>query len=210
MTTIYLMRHGDPMKVEKGILDISEGIQLSNVKNPLSVDGEHHAERRSMESEFSNIDVIWSSSYVRALSTAKYFAYKNGIKINITDRLGEREFGVNSWDELPEGFERKQYLDENYKIGNGESQKDVRERMTSVFNDIVKDNKDKRVLIVSHATAISYLLKNWCSIELLDDKLLYKFNENVILNGYFNYCETFKISIEDNKIVNIENIKEEV
>ena len=66
----------------------------------------------------------------------------------------------------------------------------------------------KRIAIVSHATAISYLLKKWCDIQIVDDKLRYSFNNNIILNGYFNYCETFKLEFDDkNKIISIENIK---
>ncbi len=108
---------------------------------------------------------------------------------------------------MPENFERKQFLDENYKIGNGESQKEVSNRMYSTIMKILDEYKNKRIAIVSHATAISYLLKKWCDIDIVDDKLRYSFNNNVILNGYFNFCETFKLEFDDNNIlVNIQNI----
>ena len=133
---------------------------------------------------------------------------RNNIEINIISDLGERKFGINSWNELPENFERKQFLDENYKIGNGESQKEVRDRMYSTIIKILEENSNKRIAIVSHATAISYLLKKWCDIQVVDDKLRYSFNNNIILDGYFNYCETFKLEFDDkNKIISIKNIK---
>ena len=73
--------------------------------------------------------------------------------------------------------------------------------------NILNEYPNKRIAIVSHGTAISYLLKKWCDIDIVDDKLRYSFNNNVILNGYFNFCETFKLEFDDNNIlVNIQNI----
>ena len=85
--------------------------------------------------------------------------------------LGERKFGIDSWNQLPENFERKQILDENYKIGTGENQKEVRDRMYFAIIKILNENKNKRIAIVSHATAISFLIKKWCDIEIINNKL---------------------------------------
>ena len=80
--------------------------------------------------------------------------------------------------------------------------------MYSTIMQILKLHENKRIVIVSHATAISYLLKKWCDINIVDNKLRYSFNNNVLLDGYFNYCESFKLEFDDNKnIVDIENIK---
>lgn len=206
MTTIYLIRHSKPLKVNNSLN--TDNLQIQNEKSSLSIEGEQIAQEKLNKDEFANIDVLFSSNYVRAIQTAKYLSAKNDLEINIDSNLGERKFGINSWDELPENFERKQFLDENYKIGNGESQKEVSNRMYSAIMKILEENKNKRIAIVSHATAISYLLKKWCDIQVIDDKLRYSFNENIILDGYFNYCETFKLVFDDNnKIINIENIK---
>lgn len=74
MTTIYLIRHSEPFKEHKGIEDVNEDILFSNIKSPLSVNGEKLAEKMSKNKEFTNLDDVWSSDYVRAMSTAKYFA----------------------------------------------------------------------------------------------------------------------------------------
>lgn len=80
--------------------------------------------------------------------------------------------------------------------------------MSTTILEILNENKNKTIAIFSHATAISYLLKNWCDIEIIDDKLRYSFNEKIILFGHFNYCETFKLYFDDdNDLINIENIK---
>lgn len=206
MTTIYLIRHSKPLKVNNAFN--SDNLQIQNEKSSLSIEGEQIAQEKLNKKEFDNLDILFSSNYVRAIQTAKYLSVKNNLEINIISDLGERKFGIDSWEQLPENFERKQFLDENYKIGNGESQKEVSNRMYSTIMKILDEYKNKRIAIVSHATAISYLLKKWCDIQVIDDKLRYSFNNNIILDGYFNYCETFKLVFDDNnKIINIENIK---
>ena len=184
-----------------------KSLQIQNEKSSLSIEGEQIAQEKLNKNEFDNIDILFSSNYVRAIQTAKYLSTKDDLEINVISDLGERKFGINSWNELPESFERKQFLDENYKIGNGESQKEVSNRMYSTIMKILRENKNKRIAIVSHATAISYLLKKWCDIQVVDDKLKYSFNNNILLNGYFNYCETFKLEFDDNyELISIQNI----
>ena len=206
MTTVYLIRHSKSEKINNIVN--SDNLQIQNEKSSLSIDGEQIAKQKLNNSEFKNIDILYSSNYVRTIQTAKYIADNNNLDINVVSDLGERKFGIDSWDQLPENFERKQFLNENYKIGNGESQKEVADRMYSAIMEIVNENKNKRIAIVSHATAISYLLKKWCDIQIVDDKLRYTFNNNILLDGYFDYCETFKLEFDDiNNLINIENIK---
>lgn len=205
MTTIYLIRHSKPLKVNNTFNN--DSLQIQNEKSSLSIEGEQIAQEKLNKNEFDNIDILFSSNYVRAIQTAKYLSTKDDLEINVISNLGERKFGINSWNELPESFERKQFLDEKYKIGNGESQKEVSNRMYSTIMKILRENKNKRIAIVSHATAISYLLKKWCDIQVVDDKLKYSFNNNILLNGYFNYCETFKLEFDDNyELISIQNI----
>lgn len=205
-TTIYLIRHSKPLKVNNNLNN--DNLQIQNEKSSLSIEGEQIAKEKLNNKEFNNIDVLYSSNYVRAIQTAKYLAENNNIEINIMSNLGERKFGIDSWNQLPENFERKQILDENYKIETGENQKEVRDRMYSAIIKILNENKNKRIAIVSHATAISFLIKKWCDIQFAEDKLRYSFNGNILLDGYFNYCETFKLEFDDNnKIISIENIK---
>lgn len=205
MTTIYLIRHSKPLKVNNTFNN--DSLQIQNEKSSLSIEGEQIAQEKLNKNEFDNIDILFSSNYVRAIQTAKYLSTKDDLEINVISDLGERKFGINSWNELPESFERKQFLDENYKIGNGESQKEVSNRMYSTIMKILRENKNKRIAIVSHATAISYLLKKWCDTQVVDDKLKYSFNNNILLNGYFNYCETFKLEFDDNyELISIQNI----
>lgn len=206
MTTIYLIRHSKPMKVNNTFN--KDNLQLQNEKSSLSIEGEQIAKDKLNKKEFDGIDIIFSSNYVRTIQTAKYLANKNNLEINVISDLGERKFGIDSWDELPDNFERKQFLDENYKLNNGENQKEVRDRMYSVIMKVLNEYPNKRIAIVSHGTAISYLLKKWCDVNIVDDKLRYSFKNEIILDGYFNYCETFRLVFDDeNKLIDIKNIK---
>lgn len=206
MTTIYLIRHSKPMKVNNTFN--KDNLQLQNEKSSLSIEGEQIAKDKLNKKEFDGIDIIFSSNYVRTIQTAKYLSEKNNSEINVISDLGERKFGIDSWDELPDNFERKQFLDENYKLNNGENQKEVKDRMYSVIMKILNKYPNKRIAIVSHGTAISYLLKKWCDVNIVDDKLRYSFKNEIILDGYFNYCETFRLVFDDeNKLIEIKNIK---
>ena len=107
MTTIYLVRHSKPLKVNNDYT--KDDLQIKNEKKILSLEGEKIAKVRFESCIFDDIDCVYSSNYIRAISTAKYVAEKNNVEINIVDDLGERKFGISSWDELPEHFERKQF-----------------------------------------------------------------------------------------------------
>ena len=206
MTTLYLIRHSKPLKVNNTLN--YDNLQIQNEKQSLSIEGEQIAQDKLNNTELDNIDILFSSSYVRTIQTAKYLAEKNNLEINIVSGLGERKFGISSWNELPEDFEIKQFLDENYKIGDGESQKEVRDRMYFSILEILNKNKNKRIAIVSHGTAISFLLNKWCDIEIEKDKIKYSYNGKVLLHNYFDYCETFKLEFdENNNLINIQNIK---
>ena len=178
---------------------------FSNIKTLLSVNGEKLAEQISNDKEFNNLDVVWSSNYVRAISTAKWFAYKNNLKVNVTDKLGERIHGINSWDELPSDFEIRQFNDENYKIGYGEIRKETTDRIYKFINELLDNYKDKRILIVGHSTLFMFLLMKWCDITYDGE---YKLKDKVFFDGKWHYCQIFKLEFDDNKeLINIENIK---
>lgn len=74
MTTIYLIRHSKPLKINN-TFNI-DNLQIQNEKQSLSIEGEQIAQDKLNNIEFDNIDIIFSSSYVRTIQTAKYLAEK--------------------------------------------------------------------------------------------------------------------------------------
>lgn len=203
ITTIYLMRHSIPFKEHRGTTNTNETILIENEKSPLSIAGEKLAEEKSSQEEFKNLDIVYSSNYVRAMATAKYFASANNLKVNIDEVFNERIHGVDSWSDLPQEFELKQFNDENFKVGYGESQKEVQTRMFNGLMKVLNENKGKRIAIISHSTAIAFLLKKWC--EVFYDKE-YTFNNKVFFNGKWEHLQSFKLEFKDNELINIEVI----
>lgn len=99
-TIIYLIRHSEQLKI-KGSYLAGEDEQVKNEKIILSIEGERKAKEFSEKEELKNIDVLYSSNYVRAIATAKYIADKNNVDINVDDRLGERKLrGFSSFKEI--------------------------------------------------------------------------------------------------------------
>lgn len=203
MTTIYLMRHSIALKNINNDCN-NDSLQLQNEKMPLSIEGEELASNISKESELQNIDVVISSNYVRAMSTAKYISNANNVNLIVNSAFGERKFGINSWDELPTDFGLRQNNDENYKVGDGESQKEVRERVYKALMDVIDKYKDKRIVIVSHGSAILWLLKQWCNVNLKNKCIT--FNDKLIIYDNIFNCTTFKLEFDDNKLVNIDKV----
>lgn len=205
-TTIYLIRHSEPFKTHRGNVNAKESILLENEKAPLSIDGEKTAEQFSLLSEFKNLDVVCSSNYVRAMSTAKYFAYNNDLKVDIDERFNERVHGVDSWNELPINFELNQFNDEDYKVGYGESKREVQVRMYSALVSLMSKYKGKRIAIISHSTAIAFLLNMFSEVIYNGE---YSYKGEKYFNGNWNYLETFKLEYDENnvllKITNIKN-----
>ena len=91
-TIIYLIRHAETVD-ENGIRNTDETSQMINEKEILSIEGEETSKILSKNEELKNIDVIWSSSYTRAKSTAKYVASENNLILNLDYRLSERKLG---------------------------------------------------------------------------------------------------------------------
>lgn len=168
-TIVYLIRHSEQLKIE-GTKNIKEESQINNEKIVLSVKGEMKARELSELEEFNNIDVIWSSNYVRAVATAKYIAYRNNLPINIDTNFNERKLGnLETLRELGKDkkhtYTEEQLMDENLKNIDGENRIEVNKRMTTSLNKILRDNAGKKVVIVSHGAAIKFLLMNWCDLN---------------------------------------------
>ena len=200
MTTIFLMRHSETLKYEN--INNNDSLQLQNEKWPLTVNGEKIAKEISEKAELQNFDSVYSSNYVRAISTAKYFT-NNSVKIE--ESFGERKIGINDWNELPANFEKRQFEDHDYKLKNGESLNEVKLRGEKALLDILQKHRGQKILVVGHSTAIATLLSKWCEINLIGS---YKYNGSEFFDGKWNYCETFKLEFDDNnELISIKNIK---
>lgn len=200
ITTIYLIRHSKTKPIEESFGDT---LQAKNENIGLSEEGKELVKNLCSNNKFKNIDIIYSSHYNRALSTANIIAKENNIDLIVDNRLGERKHGVSNFNELPENYEIKQFTDLNFKVGDGECINEVQKRMYDSLNDILSSNKGKNIIILSHSTAILSLLKTWCEVEI---PLKLNFNNKEFFKGNFKHCETFKLTFEEDNLISIENI----
>lgn len=88
LTYVYLIRHSEQLRITN---ETEENSQIANEKIVLSVNGEKKAQDISKLDELKNINELWSSSYVRAIGTAKYIAKENNIGINVDKNFNERK-----------------------------------------------------------------------------------------------------------------------
>lgn len=70
--------------------------------------------------------------------------------------------------------------------------------MLEGLNILIHHNKGKKIAIITHATAITFLLKKWCDIKY---ESYYKFNNQVFFDGKWQYLQTFKLEFDDNNVL---------
>lgn len=203
-TTIYLVKHAEELK-ENGVKNISDNTQLMNEKYILSVKGEEQSRILSENPELDNIDILWSSSYVRAKATAKYIAYRNNIEINIDSCLNERKLGnledLSKWMKNKTFGVVQAYLqNQKWKAREGESCEEATKRVTEFFQKILKENMGKRVVLVSHGALITFLLTNWCD---LNEKMQLVYHQKVI---EIKEPSITKLTFNQQELVEIETI----
>ena len=75
---------------------------------------------------------------------------------------------------LSNSFSKEQLMNERLKTKEGESSFEVRERMFSSISEILQNNLNKRIAIVSHGAAIKYYLQNFCEFDSANDVFLLK------------------------------------
>lgn len=204
-TIIYLIRHAETVD-ESGIRNTDETFKDINENEILSVQGELDAKRLSENVELKNLDIIWSSPYARAKSTAKYIANKNNLQYNLDKRLCERKLGNIEdlakfmADKETRDPSREQLAFPEFKACDGESAIETKTRMNDFIEEILENYKKKRIAVISHGGAIKFYLLNYCEVnEKLN--LEYKGKELDIKSPCL-----LKLIFNGNKLVRLEKI----
>lgn len=208
MKTIYLIRHSNQYKniyYQNSLLDE----YTKNILIPLSSEGEQTAKKIADKYFSNNINYLCSSEYSRAINTAKYISSNNNIPINIFSEFNERNLGET--ENITEQFWLQQLKNEQIKTKNGESQQEVRNRMLNGIKKVLENIKDNEsAVIVSRASAITFLLMNWCELinaTLEGKKRHLKYKSKTIINDSFKTPEIFKLTFTSkNKIIEITRI----
>ncbi len=202
---VYLIRHSEQLKIKN---EEEQNEQIKNEKIILSVEGEKKAEKLSKIPQLQNIEQLWSSNYVRAISTAKYIAKENNIEINISSKLNERKLGdLETLKEMAKNkknsYTTEQLLDRKLKNKDGESCEEVSKRMKEKIQDIV-EKESENIAIVSHGAAIKFYLSNYCEI---DEKINFIYNNEIIIKENLNSPDVIELTFINNKLNNIKHIE---
>lgn len=201
---VYLIRHSEQLKIKN---EEEKNEQIKNEKIILSVEGEKKAEKLSKISQLQNIEQLWSSNYVRAISTAKYISKENNIEINISSKLNERKLGdLETLKKIAKNkknsYTTEQLLNRKLKNKDGESCEEVSKRMKEKIQEIV-ENGPENIAIVSHGAAIKFYLSNFCRI---DENINFIYNEKIIIKKIINSPDIIELTFSNNSLRNIEHI----
>ena len=136
--------------------------------SPLTKAGEQQASMLGQYLSGVNLDIIYSSSSSRAISTARIVnSYQDTIcEVRKEDDL--REIGLGEWEGMKRTDVSKLYpsLQNIYfndpanfePVGNGETLLGVKERAIGVLNRILSDEGGKNILLVTHTAVVKILM----------------------------------------------------
>ena len=206
MKTIFLIRHS--LK-EKKYYPNDENIdkQKFDEQKKLSEEGKELAYKLSQLDILKNVKEVWSSNYERAIQTAQYITNK---KINITTAFDERHYGDFEGNTDREKFWINQFVDENLKNKNGESQNDVRKRFADKINYILDNSSNNEIAIVSHNAAILFYLLKYCDLISAEvpKKLTIGYKDKILIKeGLMKSPSIMKLLFDNNELVDIEYIE---
>lgn len=137
---------------------------------PLTQKGKKEAKKAGLKAKSKKIDLIFCSDLLRTRQTAEIVGKILGIKPKPDKRLREVNIGIFNgqsvknfgrfWDK--EGkLSPLKYYSRRYKIPlpQGEDYRDVEKRLASFIREAEKNQKGKKILIVSHQRPLTLLEK---------------------------------------------------
>lgn len=180
--TYYMLRHGQTAYQLDKKGTIYPWPELSPV--PLTEEGKKQVRAAAGELKKKNIDLIYSSDATRTRQTAEIVSREIGVEIIFEPRL--RDINVGIYNGCSEKDLLKEISDFNKRISQrpsqGESWKDVQERMVGFLKDIDEKHRGKNILIVSHKGPLWFLEVR---IKGLEDKELLEVGEKGLPTAHF-------------------------
>ena len=203
---IYLIRHSSPFIEIDNYSDYNNTNWHDYNRNMiLSVLGEQKANALTKIDELTNIKEIYSSDSFRAISTAKYISELNDTKIKLDERINEREFGVDYLNQLPDDFTKKSFDDKNFKVFKGESLNEMDKRFNDFIEELLNSGVDKSIIVI-HGIMLLSFFQNHCDFDFDGKIVTVKFNGKMIVEEKPKSPGVYKITYEDNKIIDIDVI----
>jgi probable phosphoglycerate mutase len=150
VTTLHFIRHGETdWNVERRI--------QGHTDVPLSERGQEQARELAGRLGGSAIGAIWSSDLRRALETATPLAERLGLELHVSEALRERNFGDDEGkvdEEVWPRHPRDHWLDPDTAHPNGESRREVWNRVAGFLDGILDDPPAEEIALVTHGGPI--------------------------------------------------------
>ncbi len=172
---VYLVRHGESEGNKK---QIHQGENI-----PLSEQGKKQAKLIAERLEETNIDIIYSSPYLRAKQTAEIIADRLDIPVEYWEELREKKNpseleGLNYSD--PRALEIKRVIKENelkpdWKFSDEESFNELLARAKDVERRLLKQHWAQNILCVSHVKIIFMIVLSMLFQERLTPGIFWQF-----------------------------------
>jgi len=169
----FLLRHGETIYQTKKGDFLYPWSQTTS--SGLTKIGKGQIKAAAKKLKDKNIDLIYSSDFLRTRQTAKIVAKELGSKVNFDKRLRDINFGIYHGKLIKEYSQffstRKQKFSK--RPPQGENWRDVKKRVKNSIKDIEKKHKNKTILIVSHGDPLWLLygiLKGLNEKEILERK----------------------------------------
>lgn len=177
---LFLIRHGQS---EADILNVHEG----KADFPLTDLGIKQAKSLgSYLTKFHQIDIVWSSTLIRAAQTSEILRTYLDCPIMYDDRLQERNNGILAGKPITEGNVDTYYsLKPFERIEEGESDLEFRARVESILFKIIDNSKKTdRIAIVSHGGTIEKCIHSLLHLPTVNRTYFYTGDTGIHLLEY--------------------------
>lgn len=194
-TTLIFVRHAE---AEGNLKRIFHGWTDATITEK----GHVQAKLAAESLRHKKIDVIYSSSMKRTISTAEYIAKIKNLPIIRTDKLKEINGGDwedKKWKELsglwPKEYDTWENSPHSHQMPNGENMVEFQKRLIDEVEYIIKNNKGKNICIVTHGTAIRTLMCYFLGWDL-EEMIKIKWDDNTSITIVEHDGKKFKVILE--------------
>lgn len=147
MTEVYFVRHAEPNFHNHN--DAARELSEKGLRDRLLVTSFFRDK---------HIDAVLSSPYKRAVDTVAHLAQARGLAIKTENAFRERKI-ESGWIDDFDDFCRRQWDDFDYKRSDGEALREVQMRNIAALKKVLDQYKEKTVIIGSHGTALSTIIR---------------------------------------------------
>lgn len=172
---------------------------------PLNEKGDNLAKKLSTQPEFQNLERVYSAEDLASISTSIYLSNSLSQDLVVNNNLNECKIGElgNKNLKMLSYFSEHNY---DFKLEGGESLNECSRRINSFIKSLEDDGYESVGIFLPKRCLMAFLIPHTKQDFNLDDRLILIYNERIIYGDVDNSLEMFKITYENNKVIDIESI----